>query len=458
MQRIDSLIHAGWVIPVEPNDKVLHDHAIAIHEGRIVGLLPSPNAEQTFDPVVRHHLPQHALFPGLVNAHTHAAMALFRGLADDLPLMEWLRDHIWPAESRWVSERFVEDGTRLAVAEMLRGGTTCFNDMYFFPNRTAQVASEIGIRAVVGLIVIDFPTAWARDADEYLAKGVEVHDHYRHSPLIRTAFAPHAPYTVADAAMTRVQTLAEELDLPIHMHVHETTSEISQSLARYGERPLARLDRLGLLTPRLAAVHMTQLEEAEIGWFAASGAHVVHCPESNLKLASGCCRVARLVADGVNVALGTDSAASNDDLDMLAEARTCALLAKGVAESASAIPAAQALRMATLNGAQALGLENEIGSLVPGKAADIAAVDLETLETQPMYNPVSQIVYAATRHQVTHVWVAGKPLLRERVLVTIEEGALLERVRAWCGRIKNSDMSAGEHMQHTTHNQPHKPQ
>ena len=458
MRRIDSLIHAGWIIPVEPAGAVLRDHAIAVHEGRIIDVLPSVSAERVFHPSVRYQLARHAVLPGLVNAHTHAAMTLFRGLADDLPLMEWLNDHIWPAESRWVSERFVEDGTRLAVAEMLRGGTTCFNDMYFFANCTARVAAEVGMRAVVGLIVIDFPTVWARDADEYLAKGVEIHDHYRDSPLIRTAFAPHAPYTVADAALTRVSALAEELDLPIHMHVHETTSEISQSLARYGERPLARLDRLGLLTPRLVAVHMTQLEEAEIGWFAASGAHVVHCPESNLKLASGSCRVAQLAQAQVNVALGTDSAASNDDLDMLAETRTCALLAKGVSASASAIPAGEALRMATLNGARALGVDNEIGSLVPGKAADIAAVDLDTLETQPLYNPLSQIVYAAARHQVTHVWVAGKLLLRERALVTLDEEALMARVRQWGARIGGDGISAHSPVRHTNREHTREPQ
>lgn len=437
MQTIDTLICARYTIPVEPAEAIFEQHALAIHQGRILAILPEPEARQAYRATVRHALPDHALIPGLVNTHTHAAMNLFKGLADDLPLMAWLNDHIWPAETRFVSQGFVRDGTELAVAEMLRSGTTCFNDMYFFPDETARVASEVGIRATVGLIVLDFPTVWARDAEEYLAKGLAVQDHYRHSTLVQTAFAPHAPYTVSDAALERILVYAEELDIPIHMHVHETADEVAQGSARYGERPLARLDRLGLLSPRLLAVHMTQLEEAEIEWFAGFGAHVVHCPESNLKLASGFCPVARLLQAGVNVALGTDSAASNDDLDMLGEMRTGALLAKGVAGSASAVPAAQALRMATLSGARALGLDGHIGSLMPGKAADVVAVNLKAIETEPLYHPISQLVYAAGRRQVTDVWVAGKHVLKQGTLVTLDERRLLHQAEAWRERIRD---------------------
>jgi 5-methylthioadenosine/S-adenosylhomocysteine deaminase len=435
VEPIDALVHARWLVPVEPAGTVLEHFAVAVRQGRIVDLLPSQAARVRYAPQAERDLPTHVLIPGLVNAHTHAAMALFRGLADDLPLMQWLSEHIWPAEARWVSEEFVQDGARLALAEMLRGGTTCFNDMYFFPEDTARAASAVGLRAVVGLILIDVPTVWARNADEYLAKGLEVHDRFRDDPLVRTAFAPHAPYTVSDQALARVATLAEELDLPVHMHVHETAEEVRQAVQGQGQRPLARLERLGLLSPRLVAVHMTQLEPGEIERVAACGTSVVHCPESNLKLASGFCPVARLLEAGVNVALGTDGAASNNDLDMLGEMRTAALLGKAVAGTAGAVAAETALAMATLHGARALGLEAEIGSLVPGKAADLVAVDLSALETQPVYHPVSQLVYAAARHQVSDVWVGGHHLLRDRVPTTFDEAAVRARTEAWRARI-----------------------
>jgi 5-methylthioadenosine/S-adenosylhomocysteine deaminase len=436
MHPIDTLIEARWVIPVEPEASVLAEHAVAVHEGRILAVLPVPEARSRYAPSVVHRLPDHALVPGLINAHTHAAMTLFRGLADDLPLMEWLNEHIWPAERRWISDAFVQDGVRLAVAEMLRGGTTCFNDMYFFPDDTGRVAAGIGIRAVVGLIVIDFPTVWARDADEYLGKGLDVHDQFRNDPLVHTAFAPHAPYTVEDVPLERIGMLAEELDIPIHMHVHETAEEIRSGLETYGKRPLDRLDELGLLTPRLVAVHMIQVQPDEIERVADCGASVVHAPESNLKLASGFCPVQELADHGINLALGTDGAASNNDLDMVSEMRAAALVAKAVAGTAGAMPAHRVLRMATLGGARALGLESTIGSLVPGKAADIVAVDLGGVETQPVYHPVSQLVYSSTRQQVSDVWVAGRHLLKDRVLTTVDETEVLERTRQWQDRIR----------------------
>ncbi len=439
LKAIDTLIHARWIIPIEPHDTVLEDHAIAVHEGRIVELLPSNEANDKYSAEAVHQLTDHALIPGLVNAHTHAAMSLFRGLADDLPLMDWLQHHIWPAESRWINAEFVADGSRLAIAEMLRGGTTCFNDMYFFPDETARVADHAGIRAVVGLIVIDIPTVWAANADEYLHKGIEVHDQFRHHPLITTAFAPHAPYTVSDEPLQRIVTFAEELDIPIHMHLHETAHEVQEAEANSGQRPLARLEQLELVSPRFMAVHMTQLADEEIEHFAISGAHVVHCPESNMKLASGFCPLQQLLDAGVNVALGTDGAASNNDLDMFSEMRSAALLGKVVARNASAISAAQALHIATLGGAKALGLDAQIGSLEIGKAADITAVDLSALETQPLYHPISQLVYAAGREQVSDVWVAGQHLLENRVLTTLDQQAILNKARQWGEKIQQAD-------------------
>jgi len=439
MQNIDLLIHARWIIPVEPAHTILENHAVAIHDGRILELLPGADAKQKYQADSVHHLDHHALIPGLVNAHTHAAMTLFRGLADDLPLMDWLQNHIWPAEGRWVSPEFVHDGTQLAVAEMIRGGTTCFNDMYFFPDDTARVADAAGIRAAVGLILLDFPTVWAGSADEYIHKGLEVHDRFRNHPLITTVFAPHAPYTVSNAPLERVVVLAEELDIPIHMHVHETAHEVVEAQKTHGQRPLQRLQSLGMLSPRLLAVHMTQLTDDDIAQVADAGAHVVHCPESNLKLASGFCPVQKLHAAKVNVALGTDGAASNNDLDLLGELKTAALLAKAVCGEANALPAADALRMATINGARALGLDSVIGSLEPGKAADLVAVQLEDIATQPVYNALSHIVYACSRHNVSDVWVAGKQLLKDHVLTTLDEKAIVAKAKTWAEKIFAAD-------------------
>ncbi len=441
--QAELLIHAGWVLPVDPQDRVLADHALAIGDGRILALLPSAEARAAVEAERVLDLPGHVVIPGLINAHTHSPMSLMRGLADDLPLMVWLNEHIWPAERRWVDPDFVAAGTRLAAIEMLRSGTTCFNDMYFYPEVTAQVAADAGMRALVGMIVVDFPTRFAEDADDYLAKGLQLHERFRNHALIRTAFAPHSPYAVSDTPLARVQTLADELEVQVHIHLHETHDEILQSLRDHGERPLARLDRLGLVGPGLIAVHMTQLEDAEIARLAEAGAHVVHCPQSNLKLASGFCPVARLLAAGVNVALGTDGAASNNDLDLFSELRVAALLGKGVAGSASAVPARAALRMATIDAARALGLDQEIGSLEPGKAADLVALDLRDPDTQPLYHPLSQLVYAASRSQVRHVWVAGRQLVRDGVALTLDRDAILAQTRDWGERIGAADRHPG---------------
>jgi 5-methylthioadenosine/S-adenosylhomocysteine deaminase len=443
MDSVDLLIHARWVIPVEPHDTIHERHAVAVRDGRIVAVLPSTDARHRFTAEETVELRDHVLIPGLINTHTHAAMTLLRGLADDLPLMDWLQQHIWPVESRWVSPEYVRDGSELAVAEMLRGGITCFQDMYFFPDVTADVARRFGVRASIGMIVVDFPSAWANDAQDYLSKGTALRDRHRNDPLLSFAFAPHAPYTVSDDALREIRTLADELDVPVHMHIHETRDEIEQGLKRSGKRPLARLQELGLLTPNLMAVHMTQLTDDEIAMLAETGVHVIHCPESNLKLASGFCPVAKLMKAGVNVALGTDGAASNNDLDLLGELRTASLLAKGVAGDATALPAAEALRMATLNGARALGLDRDIGSLVPGKWADITAVNLAHLECQPIYNPLSQLIYAASGQHVSDVWVAGHRQLRDGQLTRMDETALREKAADWQNRISAGDNRIG---------------
>lgn len=436
MERIDTLINARWVIPVEPEGTVLDHHSVAIRDGRIVAVMPTDQANVRYEPDSTHDLTGHAVIPGLINAHTHAAMNLMRGLADDLPLMTWLQDHVWPAEQQHVGPDFVHDGSSAACAEMLSGGITCFNDMYFFPEVTARVASQAGMRACLGMIVFDFPSAYGSGPEDYLEKGLALRDSRRGDPLINTVFAPHAPYTVGDDALRRVATLADELDTPVHMHVHETAFEVSESLEKTGMRPLERLHQAGLVTPSLRAVHMTQLTDDEIDLLSRANATVIHCPESNLKLASGFCPVQRLLDAHINVALGTDGAASNNDLDMFGEMRTAALLAKGVAGDASALPAARALTMATLSGARALGLEDSIGSLVPGKFADIAAIRFDGIHMEPLYHPVSQLVYVANRDQVTDVWVAGRQLLRDRELTTMNADSILDRIRTWRERLQ----------------------
>jgi 5-methylthioadenosine/S-adenosylhomocysteine deaminase len=436
MQAIDLLVFPRWLVPVEPAGLVFEAHALAVDGGRIVDVLPADFARQTYAARETLNLPTHVVAPGLINMHTHSAMALMRGLADDLPLMDWLHHHIWPAEGQHVSRAFCVDGVRLAAAEMIRGGTTCFNDMYFFPDATAEVAAQIGMRAMIGLLVIDFPTAWAANPDEYLRKGLEVYETIRNQPLLRAAFAPHAPYSVSDAPLKRIRELANELGLPIHMHVHETSTEVDDAVRADGRRPWARLKTLDLLGSDFIAVHMTQLSDDEIADCGLLGVSIAHCPESNLKLASGCAPIAKLVAAGANVTIGTDGAASNNDLDMFSEMRTTALLAKAISGDPRAVPAGTALRMATINGAKALGLESEIGSLERGKSADFIAVDLSPAATTPVYDVISQLVYAAGRDQVTDVFVAGRALLRDRRLLTLDEPAVLAKAAEWRNRIK----------------------
>jgi 5-methylthioadenosine/S-adenosylhomocysteine deaminase len=434
---VDTLLAARWVIPVEPERAVLEHHTLALGNGHIIDILPAEQAAARYPHLSAEHFDQHVLIPGLINCHTHAAMSLLRGIADDQPLMTWLTDHIWPLEQRWVSEAFVQDGTELAVAEMLRGGITCFNDMYFFPETTARTAAAAGMRAVVGMIVLDFPSNFAADANDYLIKAHTLHEQWQDHPLIRTAFAPHAPYTVADEPLRQIRQQAEAWNIPVHMHVHETRDEVETARREQDITPLTRLKQLGLLNRRFVAVHMTQLSPAEIDDYAATGGSVVHCPESNLKLASGFCPVARLLEAGVNVALGTDGAASNNDLDVMGEMRIGALLAKAVAQDATAVPAHTALRMATLNGARALGLAHETGSLIPGKSADITAIRLDTLETQPLFDPLSDLVYAASRHQVSDVWVRGQRLLKNRHLTTLDSLDIINKAALWRDRLTN---------------------
>lgn len=437
MKPVDLLIDARWVIPVEPAGITLEAHSVAVHGGRIVAVLPTTDAHARY--AAREHcvLDRHALIPGLINLHTHAAMTLMRGLADDLPLMTWLKNHIWPAEAKHVTAEFVRAGTLLACAEMMKGGVTCMNDMYFFPGAAAEAALAAGMRAAIGMIAIDLPTAYASDADDYLAKGLALRDQLRHEPLLSFCLAPHAPYTVSDATFGKIVSYADELGLPIHLHLHESKDEIDGEIAKTGMRPLARMKNLGVLGPQLIAVHAVNLRPDEIELLARHGASVAHCPASNLKLGNGAAPVAALLDAGVNVGIGTDGAASNNRLDMFAEMRLAALLAKGGSARADAMPAHAALAAATLAGARALGLEAEIGSIKPGKAADLTAVDLGGVELQPVYDPASHLVYAAGREHVTDVWVAGNRVVNKQQMPGLDLPNLESHARVWQNRLRD---------------------
>ena len=431
----DLILLPQWVVPVE-NPGTLADHAVVLQAGCILDVLPADVARVRYAAARVLELPGHALMPGLVNLHCHAAMSLMRGYADDRPLMAWLHERIWPAEKKHVSEAFGRDGSLLAAAEMLAGGVTTANDMYFFPHAAGDAFLQAGLRAVLGMIVLEFPSNYAVDANDYLARGLALRDELKDEPLVSFAFAPHAPYTISDATFGRIGTLAEQLGVPIHTHIHETADEIADSLKQHGVRPLERLARLGLLGPNFIGVHAAHLNEAEIDVLATHGCHVAHCPSSNLKLASGIAPVAALTQAGVNLGFGSDSAASNNRLDVFAEMRLAALLAKGASGDATALPAAAALRAATLDAARALNLDDRIGSIVPGKRADLVAVDLSGPACQPVFDPVSHLVYAAGREHVTHVWVNGRPKLDNRRLVDLDPDDLAARAAYWRDKLK----------------------
>jgi len=469
MRNIETLISALHIVPVRPRGEVLHDGAVAVDKGHIVGVMPRLQALEKFRAEEQVHLAHHILLPGLINAHTHSPMSLFKGVGGGLPMQRWLHECIFPLERDFLTPQFVRDGAELAIAEMIRGGATCFNDMYYFPEDIIDVACHARIRICCGLTVLEFATAYAADADEYIGKGLEVRDQYKDDGRVHFMFAPHAPYTVSDKTLMRIRTYSDELNLPVHIHLHETAGEIADSIAEFGVRPMARLDQLGLVTPALRAVHLTQLTEEEIALLAERNAQVLHCPESNMKLASGVCPVQALLKHGVNVALGTDGAASNDDLDILGEMRTAALLA-GVAggigggvgngvggsgksagnnannngggsgnsdtgDSDNIFNPFTALEMATINGATALGLGEVVGSIEKGKAADFAAVRCDGIEAVPVYDAVGHLVYSASRSEVSDVWIAGQRVLRDRVLTTIDAQALLKKSAVWRRKI-----------------------
>lgn len=440
----DLIIEAAFLIPVNPGGRVFRDHSVVVNDKRITAIVPSSEARE-HSAKTKVCLPNHVLMPGLVNAHGHIAMSLFRGMADDISLKDWLETRIWPLESEYVSREFVRDGAMLALAEMISTGTTCFADMYFFADEVARIARDCHIRAQIASPVLEFPSVWAQDADEYIHKAIQIHDDYRSSELVSTAFGPHAPYTVSDESVVRIAALAEELDVPIHMHLHETAQEVIDAVATDGRRPLKRMQDLGIISPRLLCVHATQLLTKEMALLAEQGASVIHCPSSNMKLASGFCEVGQLLHHQVNVALGTDGAASNNDLDIFGEMHLMALIAKAIANDAAAVNAQQALEIATLNGAKALGLDSEIGSIETGKFADLCAVSLTPLSMMPLNNPISHLVYACNGSYVSHVWVGGTPLLSDGELQTLDLALVMARAEYWQKQFSlQSNMSFGK--------------
>lgn len=438
MTSVDTLIHAGWIITINAEKTVLQHHSLAIKDNLIAAILPTEQARAQFTATEELELAEHVLMPGLINMHGHAAMAYFRGMADDLPLMSWLNDHIWPAEGQWVSADFARDGTELAIAEMLRCGTTFYADNYFFAEATTGTIINSGIRAQLCFPIIDFPTNWAKTPDEHLEKGLALAKQFKGHEQVMVSLGPHAPYTVSDEPFRKIVAAAEEHDLLIQMHVHETQGEVDDGIKLHGKRPIARLQELGLLSPRMQCVHMTALDDADIKMIADSGATVVHCPESNLKLASGFCPIEKLQKAGVNVTIGTDGAASNNDLDMLSELRTAAILAKAASGNAEALPAHAALEAATINAAKALRLGDKLGSLEVGKWADVIALDFSEIESLPMYDPVSHVAYATSRNQVSDVWINGQRVLADRELLTLDVHAIAHKAKAWQQRIKEA--------------------
>jgi 5-methylthioadenosine/S-adenosylhomocysteine deaminase len=432
---LPTVLFPRWIIPVAPRGDVLTGHALVIEGATIREIMPAEQARIAYAQASQISLPDHAVMPGFVNLHAHSAMSLLRGLADDLALMDWLNHHIWPAEKVHVSDEFVYDGTSLAMAEMIRGGTTTVNDMYFHHEAVARAAIHAGMRTVIGASILEFPTSYASNADDYIGKALAARDRFLGEPLVQVALAPHAPYTVADSTFEKVVTLAEKLAALVHCHIHETASEVSDSLTTHGMRPLARLHRLGVLGPNLIAAHVVHANDEEIALLAAQGVHIAHNPASNLKLASGIARIADMRKAGINVGIGTDGAASNNALDMMADTRLAALLAKGTSGDPTALPAAEALEAATLGGARALGLADRMGTLEVGKQADMVAVDLGDIDIQPIFDPISHLIYAAQRQQVSDVWIAGRAVLRGRQLTTLNEGQLKSKAHWWQARI-----------------------
>jgi len=436
MEQFDTLLHPDFVVPIVPHRQVLSAHSVGIKGGTIASVMPRSEA-LALEASEHIELAGCALMPGLINLHCHAAMSLLRGYADDLPLMTWLQRYIWPTETRFISPDFVRTGSELAIADLLLGGTTTLADQYFFPEVTAEICERAGLRALLTFPVIEVETAWARDAAECIRNGLALRDQYRNHDLIEIGFGPHSTYQVSEGTLSKVAMLAEELEAPIQIHLHETQEEVLSVVEQSGMRPIDLLEKLGVLGPRTQCVHMTALGEQDMDTIATHGAHVVHCPRSNLKLGSGICSVQKLLDRGINVALGTDGAASNNRLSMLGELQTAALIGKTAQGDPKAVDAWTSLEMATLNGAQALGKEHRLGSIEAGKLADLIAVDLSDLQHLPQYDLASSLVYGASGSEVRWSWIGGDCVVRDGQLQTVDYTGMSERVAKWSEQLSS---------------------
>ena len=431
----DLVLEPRLLLPIAPENTALEAAAVAVGGGEILAVDSRGALQERFPNTPRLDLPRHALMPGLVNAHGHLAMTLLRGLGESEPLKAWLETTIWPLEQRWVDAEFVRDGTRLAVAEMLACGTTTAADMYFFPEVAAQVCRDAGLRLQAAFPITAVANAYSTSIDDCFAKGLDLHDRFRDDALVTTCFGPHSAYAVDRKTLERVAMLADEVDASVHIHLHETAAEVADARRQCGSSWMQLLDAIGLLNENLQAVHMTAVTDDEIRLAAERGVRVIHCPHSNMKLASGVCPVAKFLAADAVVALGTDGAASNNGLDLFAEARLAALLAKSSSADPTALPASEVVALATIGGARALGLADRVGTIEPGKRADLIAVDLDAPAMQPLHDVFAQLVHSAAGPRVTHTFVDGKCLYADNEWRTLDIAETSARADVWRERL-----------------------
>ena len=432
----DLILTANALVSV--TETFTAQNSIAIKEGKIIAIDSFEQLSSQYQCDNVHSLPHHILMPGLINAHGHSAMSLLRGFADDMPLMDWLENKIWPLEQQFVDPEFVFDGSQLAIAEMLRSGTTCFSDMYFFPDACAQAVQQTGIKAQLSFPVFDFPSAWGNGPDDYLSKGEALIQQFSQHSRLSIVPGPHAPYTVSDQVLLDAKQLANRYQTGLQMHLHETEFEVNDAVSSNGIRPIQRLLELGLLDKSFQAVHMTCLNAEDIAICRDTELSIVHCPISNLKLGSGFLPLQAVVKADINIALGTDGAASNNSLNMFNELQTAALIAKGSAKDPSLLPARQAIAMATLYGAKALGLEQSTGSIAVGKDADIIAIDISQLEQQPHFDTLSLLTYSNIGPRVSHSYVQGKCLMQDYQFTAaskLDIDAITARAKYWQDKI-----------------------
>lgn len=436
MQPVDCILCGDYILTMNENMDIILNGAIVISGNKIIDLgskeviLEKYRSEKILDGSNR------VLLPGFINTHTHAAMVYFRGLADDLPLKEWLEGHIWPAENHWLSPEFISDAIELACLEMLKAGITTYNDMYFFGSSAALSTKNIGMRAVLGAGILDFPTASAKNADEYLLKAEDFSRQWLGDELIIPSIAPHAIYTCSAETFKKAKSLAEELGLLLHIHLSETEWEVKESLLRFGKRPVEYLNEIGFLDRNVLAAHCVWLDDKEINILSDKGVGVSHCIESNLKLSSGIAPVFKMINSNVKVSFGTDSAASNNDLNILSEMSTAAKVHKAINNNPTALDAKTILKMATIWASDALGLSDKIGSLEKGKLADIISINLRKPHLTPIFDLYSHIVYAAQASDVDLVMVNGRLVINDGKLLTTDSDRILEKANEWGKKIK----------------------